>query len=389
MKICYCSSSKIISDSANSVHVMHMSASMSKLGHDVTLYGIKGNGPHSDLHNYYGTSQPFKVVRLKEEQNWLIRALRSIQKKNKFIKLGQFPSILYGKIEFKEIVKNQEFKLIYARNINWLYSVRGVAKYIVESHGPPQNFIDRYIEKVLFKHSNFLGLVVISKNLKNLYLAQFPQLKGRIYVAHDAANDPFEGASLMAPIKNVSKKLVVGYVGHLYEGRGINLIIELAKQFTSIDFEIVGGTEKLVSFYRRKNKSSNLTFHGQVPHSEVHNFYKKFDVVLAPYQHKVSVSGNFGNTAEYMSPLKIFEYMSHGKCIICSNLPVLKEVLNNKNSFLVSPNIVEEWARVLKQILQNPDIGRKRGLQARRTFISKYSWDKRTRDILAHFFIKD
>ena len=33
----------------------------------------------------------------------------------------------------------------------------------------------------------------------------------------------------------------IGYVGHLYKGRGIELIIDLAKKLPKFSFQIVGG----------------------------------------------------------------------------------------------------------------------------------------------------
>jgi len=36
-------------------------------------------------------------------------------------------------------------------------------------------------------------------------------------------------------------------------------------------------------------------------------------VLLAPYQKEVAVGGGSGNTVDFMSPLKVFEYMSNKK----------------------------------------------------------------------------
>ena len=41
------------------------------------------------------------------------------------------------------------------------------------------------------------------------------------------------------------------------------------------------------------------------------------------------------NISDFTSPLKLFEYMSHRKPIIASDLPVIREVLNKKNSILL------------------------------------------------------
>ena len=38
--------------------------------------------------------------------------------------------------------------------------------------------------------------------------------------------------------------LKVGYVGHLYKGRGIETIIECAKQLSNVTFHLVGGIKQ-------------------------------------------------------------------------------------------------------------------------------------------------
>ena len=53
-----------------------------------------------------------------------------------------------------------------------------------------------------------------------------------------------------------------------------------------------------------------------------------------------------------ISPLKVFDYMVNGKLIICSDLPVLREILkNNFNSILVKNfNNVDSWLKTVRNI---------------------------------------
>ena len=54
-----------------------------------------------------------------------------------------------------------------------------------------------------------------------------------------------------------------------------------------------------------------------------------------PFEKNVYVNSKNLNTAKYMSPLKMFEYLASGRIIISSNIKVLKEVLNKKNSIIL------------------------------------------------------
>ena len=115
------------------------------------------------------------------------------------------------------------------------------------------------------------------------------------------------------------------------------------KIFKDIDFHIIGGLEKDIEIWKDKIKSKNVFFYGYVPHKEVSKYINSLDICLLPNQKVVLAHGAESggiNISGYTSPLKLFEYMSHRKAIISSDLPVLREVLSNKNSLIVSAAII-------------------------------------------------
>ena len=176
--------------------------------------------------------------------------------------------------------------------------------------------------------------------------------------------------------------LNIGYFGHLYKGRGLNIIKKLSEYFPQYSFHIVGGNDEDVNYYRKTFKDNrNIVLHGFVDPSVVHKYRNSCDILLAPYQKKVSVAGdkNF-DSSKFMSPLKIFEYMSSRKAIICSDMPVIREVLNDKNSILVKPDDHFDWIKAIKT-LEN---GKKRkdiAENAYTDFLEKYTWSKRAERI--------
>jgi len=98
---------------------------------------------------------------------------------------------------------------------------------------------------------------------------------------------------------------------------------------------------------------------------------------------KVSIWGGKLDTASYMSPLKIFEYMAAGKPIICSDLPVIREVLSENNAMLCDPNNIEQWVKAIT-ILKNDPLSRRRlGNNARKTLQSNYTWAIRAEKVLS------
>ena len=105
--------------------------------------------------------------------------------------------------------------------------------------------------------------------------------------------------------------------------------------------------------------------------------------LLAPYEKKVSIFGNSkSDTSKFMSPLKIFEYMSHKKPIIASDLPVIREVLNDKNSILVEPDNIDLWIKSLKKLR----VSKNRELIASKALIDfrNYTWNNRANLVIKY-----
>ena len=81
-------------------------------------------------------------------------------------------------------------------------------------------------------------------------------------------------------------------MGHLYQGRGIELIIRLAKAFPSNNFYIVGGAEQHVYTWKKNLDLKNIFFLGFQNQINCDLLRNKFNYLIAPYQNKVYVLGS-------------------------------------------------------------------------------------------------
>ena len=107
------------------------------------------------------------------------------------------------------------------------------------------------------------------------------------------------------------------------------------------------------------------------------------DVCLVPNQKIVLAFGSNQdgmNISDFTSPLKVFEYMSHKKAIISSDLPVLREVLNNKNSILVECDNIDQWNAAINKLKIRTN-RKKIEEQAIKDF-SVYTWKNRAKHII-------
>ncbi len=370
MKIVYISKSIIPSRTANSIHVMKMCQAFADNGHEVIL--LAPNLKHlyekevDDIYEFYGVKKNFFIKKLLHPN----------------FKIGPF---FYTLAIFFYLLMNKKFNLVYGRFLHGCFIATLLKKEVIfEIHTPIYEKKNHKLKvfKKLIRNKYFRKLVVISHALKNMYLENGYLSESKIQVAHDGADEIIDFETKINLLGN-KNNLKIGYVGHLYKGRGIELIIDCAKQIKDMTFHIVGGLKEDIEYWENYSKNLNVLnifFYGFVFPKKVGAYKNSFDIVLAPYKNKVSVFGKSGDSSKFMSPLKIFEYMSCKKAIIASDLPVLREVLSPKSASLVEPENVNEWVKAINK-LRKQENREQLATNAFKDF-KNYTWKTRALQVL-------
>lgn len=126
---------------------------------------------------------------------------------------------------------------------------------------------------------------------------------------------------------------IVLYVGNFQPYQGIPFLLEAAEKIRDgrVNFLLVGGgsadVEKMKRMAMYLSISDRVHFTGQVAPSKVPLFISLGDVLVSPRR-----SGT--NT-----PLKIYSFLKSGKPVVATNLWTHTQVLNNKISVLVEPEV--------------------------------------------------
>jgi glycosyltransferase involved in cell wall biosynthesis len=340
-----------------------MCAAFANNGHETVLIARRYNDSQTDdIYDYYGVDNNFRLT--------TIRAVR----------MKGIALLLLPKLWRKLRQHNPKDVLIYARDIYGAsLAVQMGFRVVYESHGLPYNKLIDRLEQCLFKSARFVKLIVISEALKKLYISRTKKLT-EIKVCHDAADIPSPHKQIDYPWPSKRDTLQIGYVGHLYRGRGIDIIIQCAMRLPQYDFHIVGGEEKDIAYWKQ-HKIQNLYFHGFVKPRMTTCICRECDILLMPYQMELTIANKDLNTSSWMSPLKLFEYMSAGRTIIASALPVVREVLNIDNSILVQPNNVDEWVNAIRKC-ENRECRGHLAQQAYESFLKYHTWEKRAKTVL-------
>lgn len=351
-------------NSAYSIHIMKMCEAFSLNGANVTLYINKTSENKNKLFQYYGIKNKFDI--------------EYIHKPSVF---GFFNRMIYS---IKSIIKSKH-NVIYTRDpIVLILSLLLGKKSIFEAHG----FIEFFSRKLdslftkfgIFNNSKILKVICISDALKKAYIQRYIINQNKVIVLHDGVNlDNFtEKKELFT-----SAKPQVAYMGSLYQGKGIEIIIDIAKKMKEIDFNIYGGEDWQIIGFKNQLKELNITniiFNGHVENSKIPQIQSSYDILLMPYKNKVLGRGT-EDISRWMSPMKMFEYMASGKVIISSSLSVIQEVLNDDNAYLVNPDNIDEWVNTISHIMKNKQEAILKTKQALKD-VQNYTWQNRANKIM-------
>jgi len=373
LKIYYTATANIPSRKANSINVMKMCQAFVQAGYDVELVIPKSQSSISidtNIWEFYGISKPFSIRRFP-----FSNALRGVG--------FYFLVLVY--------ILWKERGLIYTRDIKvaMMTALLGIDT-VYEAHQPSIGGLSPFYFRILQKCSRLLRIVIISNALKDYFCTILSEANAeKLVLAHDAVNlEEFLAHSSKKTIREElgfpENSFLIGYAGHLYPGKGLEVIFELTQKMQEQQFVIVGGIPSDINKWREKTKDfKNIKFTGFVPNGQVKKYLWAFDVLLMPYQKRVSGSSG-GDISNWMSPLKMFEYMASRRPIVASDLPVIKEILEHeRNALLVGPSDIDNWVFQIKRLMNDKDLRETLAQKAWEDVSQNYTWNKRVEKIFS------
>lgn len=368
MKLFYVSNNQLPTIKAHGIQIMKTCEALVRLGVEVELVvpdrPLYAEINETDPLKYYGIKNSFKITKLPSysfgskgnsllfwlQQYLFARKVRNYLPKN---------SVVYSRDQFvMSVLANRGHTLFW------------------EAHTLPRGIHSGFYKKIL---ANIRGLVVISDGLRGAFIkAGFSSEK--ILVAPDGIDlkefdiaESQEEARYKLNLPSDSKIAI--YTGQLFDWKGADVLIEAAQQLPeNINVVIVGGTEEDIERLKKIDTKKAVRFEGFKEHKEIPLYLRAADIAVLPNKK------DGGASEFYTSPLKAFEYMASGKPIIGSNLPSLREILNEHNSVLIEPNNSEALAHAIQELIHNQEKVRTLSEQAFKD-VSQFTWQSRANKI--------
>ncbi len=341
---------------ANSVNIMKMAEALSDAGFDVTLLARKNSMEQlivdndvNELYKYYAVKPSFKIN------------LSGI----KYSKLYYIYLACFAAIRLPLLVYTRDF---FTALFTSLLRIQTVYHCHGSIWGRTKRYIKRYIS-LLIKQKNLLKIAVVSEGLKKIFQKDFSVDAKRIIVVSNGIDlKRFESVITKEEARSRTglplNTKIICYSGHLYKGRGIDLLLELSKQLPELLFIMVGGMPVDLNYWQDR-AGNNVAFKGHVPNGEVPDYLFSADMLVMPYQEEVKTSRGGRNAGSIIRPLKLFEYMASSRPIIASDLAGLREVLTDDSAYLVKFDDLAAWHSAILKIMEHPHLAEQVGRQAR------------------------
>ncbi len=362
-KLIYIANTRMPTEKAHGIQIMKMCRNFALAGLNVELVVPKRkNEIKESVWQYYGQEENFKIkyLEITDFMQFFVPRISFWLQSRSFLK-----SVL-------SYLKKKEANIIYTRDISFAKRLSISDENIFcEIHRLPRSLNKEDLEKTK-------GLITITQGLKNELIEKgIPEEK--ILVAPDGVdlNDfNIEVSKTEAREKlnlPLDKKIVL-YAGLFDEWKGYSTLLESSKFFSEeVKLVMIGGTKEQVE--KLKKEYPDVIFLGYLSYTDLPFNQKAADVLVLPNSGKEKIS------QYWTSPLKLFTYMASNRPIVASDLPSIREVLNENNSYLVKPDNPEELAKGIKIVLEDGALSERISKQARED-IKKYSWQKRTENIL-------
>ncbi len=373
MKIIYITNARMPTEKAHGYQIAKMCEEFARAGVEVELVVPKRhNNIKENAFSFYDLERNFKIKYI-NTSNFL--------KYTKTLKEIAFylQSILFLiKTSFLKINKDV---IIYTRNLEiaWFFALQK-HKTIFEAHTWPES--KKFLYKLFLKPIK--NIIVISKGIKDEFLSNNLEYKN-ILVAPDGVD--LERFDIDITKEEARRKLnlpldkkIILYTGHLYKWKGVQILADSTKYLdrdTIVYF--VGGTQDDRKNFLIHNKylinNKKIVSIPCRPNKEMPLWLKAADILVLPNIADKKISSH------YTSPLKMFEYMASKRPIIASDLPSIREILDESCASFFCSGDSNNLSRAIKDLLANPKLQQKIS-QSAYIKVQGYTWQKRAQKIL-------
>lgn len=381
MKIICISHWRFPSEKTMAPYMMRVLEAFAREGIDVELWAPRRRNlpelAHADPFDYHLIERNFKIRKLP------VIDLMSypLGKFGFLLMLGSFVVSVFFKMLFMRGRKDMIFYFFDLRDAftaHWLSD-----KTFSEIHMYYKSGLD-FINRRGF--TRMRGIIAATKPLRTEIVREYAVSEEKILYAPCGVNFERFGidtpkAEARATLGLPQDKKIILYVGHLFPVKGVNVLFD-AHRFLGADEVVyfVGGTDEDIEQFRKKwekaGSPKNIVIVGRKPHGDIPMWLRAADILSIPNTAKDAAG------AVESSPSKLMEYMASGRPIVASDVPGIRDVLDEGMGYFVRPDDAEAIADAVHKVFSSQYDAIACATRTRAA-AKELGWDARAKSILA------
>ena len=255
----------------------------------------------------------------------------------------------------------KENKVLYC--LDWHVAIAGILykkffgyKIAVEYHDPP---FGSWKDWIITRFCDYL--LPTTQAMGNYLVATNKLAQGKIFVASNGIDiDKFNISNKESSREVLGLPIysrIVLYSGNLVARKGIYTLLESAGMIEGGAIVMFVGRSDysvLKDLKDRAKGNPNIQFKGDRPHEEIPLWLKAADVVVAPNSQSAETSQGIA-AIKWTSPMKVFEYMSSRRPMVVSDIPAMRELLDDSMAVFVEPDNPKALAEGIDKLLSDKE----------------------------------
>lgn len=197
-------------------------------------------------------------------------------------------------------------------------------------------------------------------------------------VSLDINNFPFE--SEFVTKKSDNKLYDAVYIGSISEVRGVRLLVESFSINNNLKLGLAGSfsDEEFSNNIKKSSGWPSVEFLGYLDRAGVADLLSKSKVAVVTF---LPAPNHIES-----QPNKMFEYMSSGLPLVCSNFPLWREIVEGNDCGLcIDPSSKNEVASAIKYLVENPEVADRMGSNGRKAVLAKYNWAVESKKLVSFY----
>ena len=237
----------------------------------------------------------------------------------------------------------------------------------------------KVLSKVLSKLEQIATIPFFHVLAERYYSERFP--RGRTILNYAQLPDVDEETLNKRPVNGQARLL---YTGNVKSYRGAHQHVQILHNVPKAEIFLVGRCEDSMA---KKLREKAGKYNGQL-HIEGVDDFIPFERIIEYYQSEKWLAGLaiFPHSKHTLKKelTKIFEYMMYGLPVICSNVPNLRDIVENHECGLcVDPKKEQDIANAVQFLIEHPQEGQKMGKNGLHAAKTHYHWGTQEKKLIS------